>query len=163
MKPLRLISYKLFPCVDLNPGRHASLCTKPWCYYIYVCKIGSHKCLVLSKNLLPALEDTAYFLNFRCDIIMISFFGLSELCKKYQKIYISVFNDVIGGSVETIKSFASYFFKKNSKTQVLFMGPLMPFFCTSGDICLGFQARVDPSLTCFLACVRWIPQIVYCV
>ena len=36
------------------------------------------------------------------------------------------------------------------------MGPLIPWFWTSDDRCPG---RVDPSLTYFIACMQWIPQI----
>ena len=39
------------------------------------------------------------------------------------------------------------------------MGPLIPLFWTSGDISLGFKARVDPLLACFLVCAQRIPEI----
>ena len=41
------------------------------------------------------------------------------------------------------------------------MGPLIPLFWTSGDVCPGFQNEGggDPSLVCFLACAQWIPQV----
>ena len=42
-------------------------------------------------------------------------------------------------------------------THVLFVGPLIPLFWTSGDICPGFQSQ--GGLICMLSCLRAIPQI----
>ena len=39
-----------------------------------------------------------------------------------------------------------------TKLKVLFVGPLIPLFWTSGDVCPGFQSQ-SGSLACFLACV----------
>ena len=44
-------------------------------------------------------------------------------------------------------SFTPYFFKHFSRTWVLFEGPLIPLFWTSGDVCPGFQSQGG-----FLAC-----------
>ena len=38
------------------------------------------------------------------------------------------------------------------RTQVLFLGPPIPLFWASGDVCPGFQSQ-GGSLACFLACV----------
>ena len=40
---------------------------------------------------------------------------------------------------------------------VLFVGPLIPLFRTSGDVCPGFQSQ--GGLACMLSCLRAIPQI----
>ena len=37
--------------------------------------------------------------------------------------------------------YCNIFFKKNWRTLVLFVGPLIPLFWTSGDICHGFQSQ----------------------
>ena len=51
-----------------------------------------------------------------------------------------------------------FFFKKNFwRTYVLFVGPLIPLFRTSGDVCPGFQSQ--GVLACMLSCLRAIPQI----
>ena len=39
-----------------------------------------------------------------------------------------------------------------------FVLPLIPMFGLSVTSALGFKARVDPSLRCFLACMQWIPK-----
>ena len=42
------------------------------------------------------------------------------------------------------------------------MGPLIPLFWTSGDVCPGFQSQDGPSpppLACDLACAQWISQV----
>ena len=55
---------------------------------------------------------------------------------------------------------------------IKFLGDTSPFFGATDSSgfgllvtsALGFKARVDPSLGCFLACVHWIPQIhIWCV
>ena len=46
-------------------------------------------------------------------------------------------------------------FKKNWNTKVLFVELLIALFGTSVLSALGFKARVDPSLACFLTCVQW--------
>ena len=38
-------------------------------------------------------------------------------------------------------------------------GHWYPFFGLLAMSPLGFKARVDPSLVCFVACVQWIPEI----
>ena len=38
------------------------------------------------------------------------------------------------------------------RTLALFVGPLIPLFWTSGDVCPGFQSQ-GGSLACFLTCV----------
>ena len=50
----------------------------------------------------------------------------------------------------------SVFFTKMLEDMSPFCGPLIPLFWTS---VLGFKARMDSSLVCFLTCVQWIPQI----
>ena len=49
------------------------------------------------------------------------------------------------------------FFLNFWRTRVLFMGPLISLFWTSGDVCPGFQSQ--GGLTCMLSCLRAIPQI----
>ena len=49
------------------------------------------------------------------------------------------------------------FFLKFWRTHVLFVGPLIPLFWTSGDVCPGFQSQ--GGLACMLSCLRAIPQI----
>ena len=44
------------------------------------------------------------------------------------------------------------------RTSVLFVGPLIPLFWTSGDICPGFQSQCE-WLACFITCIQWISQI----
>ena len=39
------------------------------------------------------------------------------------------------------------------RTQVLFVGPLIPLFWTSGDVCPGFQSQGGSLFVCFLTCV----------
>ena len=46
------------------------------------------------------------------------------------------------------------------RTQILFVGPLMPLFWTSGDVCPGFQSQ-GGSLACVLSCLC-DPQIHLC-
>ena len=46
------------------------------------------------------------------------------------------------------------FLKKFWRTQVLFVGPLIPLFWTFGDVYPGFQIQGDLSLACFLTCVQ---------
>ena len=43
------------------------------------------------------------------------------------------------------------------RTHVLFVGPLIPLFWTSGDVVPGFQSQ--GGLACMLSCLRAIPQI----
>ena len=43
-----------------------------------------------------------------------------------------------------------YSIKIFSRTQVLFVGPLIPLFWTSGDVCPGFQSQ-GGFLTCELS------------
>ena len=50
------------------------------------------------------------------------------------------------------------FLKKNSKTRVLFVGPLIPLFWTSGDVSPGFHSQ-GRFLACMLSCLCAIPQI----
>ena len=50
-----------------------------------------------------------------------------------------------------------FFFKNFCRTHVLFVGPLIPLFRTSGDVCPGFQSQ--GGLACMLSCLRTIPQI----
>ena len=45
------------------------------------------------------------------------------------------------------------------RTSVLFVGPLIPLFWTSGNVCMGFKARVNPLFASFVSCVKCIPQI----
>ena len=40
------------------------------------------------------------------------------------------------------------------------VGPLIPFFWLLVTSALGFKARVDPSLACFLACSQRMPSVV---
>ena len=49
------------------------------------------------------------------------------------------------------------FFLKFWWTHVLFVGPLIPLFWTSGDVCPGLQSQ--GGLTCTLYCLCAIPQI----
>ena len=50
--------------------------------------------------------------------------------------------------------------RKKGRTQILFMGPLIPYFGFLLTSALGFiKTRVDPSLACFLASIQWIPEI----
>ena len=49
------------------------------------------------------------------------------------------------------------FFKFFWRTHVLFVGPLIPLFWTSGDVCPGFQSQ--GGLACMLSCLRAIPQV----
>ena len=44
------------------------------------------------------------------------------------------------------------FFLNFWRTQVFFVGLLIPLFWTSGDVCSGFQSQ-GGSLACFLTCV----------
>ena len=53
--------------------------------------------------------------------------------------------------------FFSSFFLNFWRTHVLFVGPLIPLFWTSGDICPGFQSQ--GGLACMLSCLRAIPLI----
>ena len=50
-----------------------------------------------------------------------------------------------------------FFFLNFWRTHILFVGPLIPLFRTSGDICPGFQSQ--GGLTCMLSYLRAIPQI----
>ena len=50
-----------------------------------------------------------------------------------------------------------FFFKHFWRTCVLFVGPLIPLFRTSGDVCPRFQSQ--GGLACMLSCLRAIPQI----
>ena len=52
-----------------------------------------------------------------------------------------------------------FFLKFFWRTQVLFVGSLIPCFGLLVTSTLSFKARVDTSLPCFLACMQWIPQI----
>ena len=53
--------------------------------------------------------------------------------------------------------FFFFFLKIFCRTHVLFVGPLIPLFRTSGDVCPGFQSQ--GGLACMLSCLRAIPQI----
>ena len=44
-----------------------------------------------------------------------------------------------------------FFKKKFGRHQSFFMGPLIPLFWTSGDVCPWFQSQGDPLLACFIA------------
>ena len=44
------------------------------------------------------------------------------------------------------------FFFNFCRTRVLFVGPLIPLFWTSGDVCPGFQSQ-GGFLTCTLSCL----------
>ena len=51
-----------------------------------------------------------------------------------------------------------FFFKNFCRTQVLFVGPLIPLFWTSGEVFPGFQNQ-GGFLACTLSCLHTIPQI----
>ena len=51
------------------------------------------------------------------------------------------------------------FLKKILEDLFLFVGVLIPLFLDMVTSALGFKARVDPPLACFVVCVQWIPQI----
>ena len=52
----------------------------------------------------------------------------------------------------------NFFFFNFCRTQVLFVGPLIPLFWTSGDVCPGFQSQ-GGFLACTLSCLCASPQI----
>ena len=45
------------------------------------------------------------------------------------------------------------FLKKNLEDISPFVGPLIPSFLTSGDVCPGFQSQGGSLFVCFLTCV----------
>ena len=47
----------------------------------------------------------------------------------------------------------SFFFLKFWRTEVPFVGPLIPFFWTFGNVCPGFQSQGGSLFVCFLTCV----------
>ena len=58
------------------------------------------------------------------------------------------------------KKYYFFFLKNVCRTQVLFVGPLIPLFWTSSDVFPGFsKPGWIPLLACFLACIQQIPQI----
>ena len=48
---------------------------------------------------------------------------------------------------------------KEWRILVLFEWPLIPMFGLLLMPALGFKAKMDPSLACFITCVQWISQI----
>ena len=52
-----------------------------------------------------------------------------------------------------------HFLKEMENTSLILWSHLYPCFGLLVMSALGFKARVDPSLVCFLACMQWTPQI----
>ena len=55
-------------------------------------------------------------------------------------------------SLFKIQNYYTYYIAIFLRTEVLFVGPLIPLFWISGDFCPGFQSQ-GGSLACFLTCV----------
>ena len=53
----------------------------------------------------------------------------------------TVNNKVIGSKVQALNVIAQFFLKIFWRTRVLFVGPLIPLFRTSGDVSSGFQSQ----------------------
>ena len=58
-----------------------------------------------------------------------------------------------GGKMHEYRFFLKFW------VDIIFVGLLIPWFGLWVTSALGFKARVDPLLACFLACMQWIPQI----